>query len=62
MDIVYDKENQIRNIQSINLNKIMKKKSVFSEKQITSYFNKNKEDYIDIRKSVKIYKIKSKKI
>jgi peptidyl-prolyl cis-trans isomerase D len=62
VDIVYDKENQIRNIQSINLNKIMKKKSVFSEKQITSYFNKNKEDYIDIRKSVKFIKLNPKNL
>ena len=62
VDIVYDKENQIRNIQSINLNKIMKEKSVFSEKQITSYFNKNKEDYIDIRKSVKFIKLTPKNL
>jgi len=62
VDKVFDKENQIRNIQSINLNKIMKKKSVFSEKQILSYFNKNKEDYIDIRKSVKFIKLTPKNL
>jgi len=62
VDKVFDKENQIRNIQSINLNKIMKKKSVFSEKQILSYFNKNKADYIDIRKSVKFIKLTPKNL
>ena len=59
---VYDKENQKRNIQSINLNKIMKKKSIFSEKQIMSYYNKRKEDYVDIRKSVKFIKLTPKNL
>ena len=62
VDKVYDKENQIRNIQSINLNKIMKKKSVFSEKQIESYFTKNKENYVDVRKSIKFMKLTPKNL
>jgi len=62
VDKVYDKENQIRSIQSINLNKIMKKKSIFSEKKIVSYFNKNKEDYVDIRKEVQFIKLTPKNL
>ena len=41
----YDRINQKRYIEVINLNEVFKKKFTFSEKQIESYFNQNKDSF-----------------
>ena len=53
----YNKINQKRNIELINLNNIFKKEEIFTEDEIISYYNNNKESYKEIYKSVKILEI-----
>jgi len=53
----YNRINQKINIQLINLNNIFVKELSFSENQIKSYYEKNKEDYKQIYKSVKILEL-----
>ena len=43
--MTYDKVDQKRNIEIINLNDVFKKKINFSENQIKSYFENNKNKY-----------------
>ena len=45
VNITYDKINQKRNIEAINLNDVFKKKLKFSENEIESYYSKNKNNY-----------------
>ena len=56
----YDRINQKRNIQLINLNKLFEKGFNFSEKQIRSYYENNKDNYKQIYKSVKILELNPK--
>ena len=56
----YDRINQKRNIQLINLNDLFEKEFNFSEKQIRSYYEKNKDNYKQIYKSVKILELNPK--
>ena len=58
----YDKINQKRNIQLINLDDFFKKEFNFSEEQIKSYYENNKDDYKEIYKSVKIFELTPKKL
>jgi len=56
-NIEYDKINQKRNIQLINLNDVFKKDLVIEEEQIQSYFDKNKDSFIDVYKSIKFFEL-----
>lgn len=57
VNITYDKINQKRTIQFINLNEIFKKEMNFSNEQIVSYYEKNKDSFEDIFKSIKFVKL-----
>ena len=54
--------NQKRNIQVINLNEVFEKKLNFSENEIESYFNQNKDSYKEIYKSIKFIKLNPKNL
>ena len=56
----YNKVNQKRNIQLVNLNSIFLKEYNFSEDEIQSFYNNNSDEYKDIFKSVKILEINPK--
>ena len=62
VNMTYDKINQKRNIELINLNDIFKKKINFSENQIKSYFKNNKNKYKETYKSVKLIELNPKKL
>lgn len=62
VNIVYDKINQKRNIEVINLNDVFKQKLNFSENQIEAYYNQNKDTYKDVYKSVKFVKLNPKNL
>ena len=62
VNMTYDKINQKRNIELINLNDIFKKKINFSENQIKSYFKNNKNKYKETYKSVKLIELTPKKL
>ena len=62
VDRTYDKINQKRNIQVIDLNNIFKNSETFSEDKIKSYYESNKEKYEEIYKSVKLIELTPKKI
>ena len=57
INIAYDKINQKRSVQFINLNEIFKKKMNFSNEKIVSFYEKNKESYNDIYKSIKFVRL-----
>ncbi len=57
IDDTYNKINQKRNIEIINLNNIFKKEEIFSEDEINSYYDNNKESYQEIYKSVNVLEI-----
>ena len=56
----YNKINQKRNIDLINLNDIFMKESNISENEIKFYYENNKDDYKEIYKSVEIVEINPK--
>ena len=58
----YDLINQKRNIEFINLDTIFKKKINFSEDQINTYFENNKNKYNETYKSIKLIELKPKKL
>jgi len=58
----YNKINQKRSIELLNLNDIFKKKISFSENEIKSYFENNKNKYIETYKSIKILELSPKKL
>jgi len=60
--MTYNKINQKREIELINLNDIFEKKINFSENKIKSYFNNNKNKYKEIYKSVKLIELNPKKL
>ena len=62
INIAYDKINQKRNIEVINLNDIFEKKLNFSENQIETYYNQNKDTYKEIHKSIKFIKLNPKNL
>ena len=53
----YNKINQKREIELINLNDVFTKEFTITNNEIKSYFEKNKDNYIDIYKSIKILEI-----
>ena len=62
VNIAHDNVNQKRNIEVINLNDVYEKKLNFSETQIESYFNQNKDTYNEINKSIKFIKLNPKNL
>jgi peptidyl-prolyl cis-trans isomerase D len=58
----YNKINQKRNIDLINLNDVFNKKINFSENEIKSYFENNKNKYKDTYKSIKLIELNPKKL
>tara|TARA_B100000315_G_scaffold2276_1_gene2036 strand:- start:245 stop:1639 length:1395 start_codon:yes stop_codon:yes gene_type:complete len=61
VNMTYDKINQKRNIELINLNNIFKKIN-FSENQIKSYFKNNKDKYKETYKSAQLIELNPKKL
>ena len=57
VNISYDKINQERDIEFINLDDVFKKKLNFSENEIQTYFQNNKNKYTKIYKSVKLLEL-----
>ena len=53
----FDKINQKRNIEIIKLNEIINKKLNFSDKQIQTYFDNNKNKYIYVYKTINFLEI-----
>jgi peptidyl-prolyl cis-trans isomerase D len=62
VNVIYDKINQKRNIQAINLNDIINKKLKFSEDEIKSFFDQNRDKFIDIYKSIKFIELNPKNL
>ena len=62
VNAAYDRVNQKRNIQLINLNDLFKKEFNFSQDQINSYYENNKDNYRESYKSVKIFELNPKKL
>jgi peptidyl-prolyl cis-trans isomerase D len=58
----YNKVNQKRNVQIINLNDLFKNEFNFSENEIKSYYENNKDDYKEIYKHAKILELNPKKL
>ena len=57
VNISYDKINQERDIEFINLDDVFKKKLNFSENEIQTYFENNKNKYTKIYKSIKLLEL-----
>ena len=62
VNISYDKINQKRNIHLINLDDLFDKKFKSSEEEIKSFYEKNKNDYVQVYKSIKIIELTPKKL
>ena len=62
VNINFDKINQKRFIEMIDLNEIFKKEIKFSEKKIELYFNENKEKYKNTYKSIKFIELNPKNL
>ena len=62
VNISYDRVNQKRTIELINLNDVFIKQLNFSEDQIKNYFENNKDKYMEIYKSLKLIELNPKKI
>ncbi len=60
IDIAFDKVNQKRTVQVINLNEIFKSKLSFSKEEIKSFYEKNKDNYKEIYKSINFLELNSK--
>jgi len=54
---MYDRVNQKRNIEYFNLENIIKKKYIFSDKEAEDYYDLNKEDFSEIYKSFDYIKL-----
>jgi len=59
---VYNKINQKRKIELININDVIEKEVIYSEDKIKTYYESNKKKYIEIYKSVKILEINPKNL
>ena len=62
VNIGFNKINQKRNINLINLNKVFNKEIKLSDKDVKSYFAENKEKYKDLYKSIKFIELNSKNL
>lgn len=61
-DSIYNKINQKRKIELIDLNILFGKKLDFTEEEIKTYYNKNKEKFINIYKSINYIKLTPKNL
>ena len=59
INLNYNKFNQKREIELINLNELLKNKISISETEISNYFNNNKEKYKNVFKSIKLIELNS---
>jgi len=59
---MYNKINQKRNVQIINLNDVFKKELNFSLNQIESYYEQNKDAYKDTYRTIKFIELNPKKL
>jgi len=57
VEVVFDKINQKRNIQILNIKNLIDKKTNFSEDQILNHYKKNKENYIYEYKTINFKEI-----
>tara|TARA_B100000029_G_scaffold371550_1_gene365501 strand:+ start:1336 stop:2784 length:1449 start_codon:yes stop_codon:yes gene_type:complete len=62
INMTYDKINQKRHVELIDLNDIFKKEIKFTENQVQSYFEKNKNKYEETFKSIKFIELTPKKL
>jgi len=62
VNISYDRINQKRTIELINLNDVFKEQLNFSKDQIRTYFENNKDKYTEIYKSAKLLELSPKKL
>ena len=62
VNMSYDRVNQKRSIELINLNDAFKKKLNFSNDQIKTYFENNKNKYSEIYKSIKLLELNPKNL
>ena len=62
INLAYDKINQERSIQMINLNNVFRKDLIFSQDQIKNYFGNNKDKYTEVYKSLTIIELDPKKL
>ena len=62
VDMSYNKIKQIRNVEYININEVLKKKSKFTEKDIKNYYNKNKELFIETYKTINFINLNPKNL
>ena len=62
VNATYNKINQKRNIELINLNNIFKKDFNFTENEIESFYKKNKNSYKEIYKTIKILELNPKNL
>jgi len=57
VEVMFNKINQKRNIEIVNINKLINKKINFSEDEIVDYFEKNKKNYIYTYKTLNFIEI-----
>ena len=62
VNISYNRINQKRNIEIINLNDVFKDELEINEKKIRSYFENNKKDFQEIYKSFNFLELDTKKV
>tara|TARA_B100000029_G_scaffold463227_1_gene496347 strand:+ start:1768 stop:3207 length:1440 start_codon:yes stop_codon:yes gene_type:complete len=62
INIAYDKINQKREIETINLNEVFRKKLNFSESEISDHYKNNIKKYTEIYKSIQIIEINPNKL
>jgi len=62
INATYDKNNQKRKIQLINLNEFFKNKFIFSEDQIKTHYEKNKDKYKETLKTLKFIELSPEKL
>ena len=62
INMTYDKINQKRNIELINLNNAFNKKLNFSENTIATYFENNKNKYSDVYRTIKLLELNPRKL
>ena len=57
VNVDFNKINQKRNVEIIKLDNVIKKKLNFTDNEIKSYYENNKESYNDLFKTIKILEI-----
>ena len=62
INMSFDKANQKRNIEYINLNEVIKKRTNFSESDVQKYFDQNKDSFKENYKSVNFLKLVPKNL